>query len=169
MDSQEAPVTVEQVEIFFAVEGTREPLSVSVSRQATVAEFALIAAQKSGVEGVVEVFRENAEDPLDHSAILFERLDIEFALLHVSRPGKIATTVEYNGRSVERHFRPSATIERVIEWAIGSHGFKLDGKSSDFQIKLNGIVLSPDTHLGQIAHREKAVKLDLVFKVKPQG
>lgn len=169
MNNQEISVTVEEVEIFFAVEGKREPLSVLVSQQVTVAEFALIAAQKSGVEGLVEVFRENAENPLDHPAILLERLDVEFSLLHVCRPGKIATTVEYNGRSLEQAFRPSATIERIIEWAIGSDGFKLDGKPSDFQIKHNDIVLSPDTHLGQIVHGEKAVKLDLVFKVKPQG
>lgn len=102
--------------------------------------------------------------------MLIEQLSVEFAPLHVARHrARIAVTVEYNGRDIEREFRPSATVERVIKWAIGPEGFSLEGDPSDFQLKLGDEILSPGTHLGQLPHPHDAVKLDLVFKIKPQG
>lgn len=57
----------------------------------------------------------------------------------------------------------------MTEWAIGKHGLALQGDPSDFQIKHDGKVLAPGSHLGQAAHGKKSVVLDLVFKIKPQG
>jgi hypothetical protein len=62
----------------------------------------------------------------------------------------------------------------VIEWAIGAGGVQscgkpLDGTIADYQLKHDSDVLSPDDHLGQVVRGQKAVRLSLVFKVKPQG
>ena len=51
----------------------------------------------------------------------------------------------------------------------GAYGTFLFEDPSDFQLKHDGKVLPPDSHLGQAAHGEKSIVLDLVFKVKPQG
>jgi hypothetical protein len=93
----------------------------------------------------------------------------EFAPLHVATPGKIKTTVRYQDRHVAREFSPAVTIAAIIVWAIGPEGLNLQGDPTDFQLKLDGEVLPPDAHLGQIARGKKEVTLDLVFKVKPQG
>jgi hypothetical protein len=55
----------------------------------------------------------------------------------------------------------------VTKWAVGKLAPTED--PSDFQLKHDGKVLPPDTHLGQATHGEKSIVLDLVFKVKPQG
>lgn len=163
-------VVVEEIEILFAVQGHRQHFGKHVDRRITVAEFSEIAARAGGIEETVEVFLEDADDPLASELILVEQLRIEFAPLHVARHrAKIAVKVEYNLRHVEREFRPNATVERITRWAIGPDGFNLEGDPSDYQLKYDGEVLPPDMHLGQVPHPHHEVTLDLVFKVKPQG
>jgi hypothetical protein len=161
---------VELTEILFTVQGRREPLGERVHPRITVVEFAAIAAKAGGIEETVEVFVEDAEDPLGGELILVEQLSVDFAPLHIARPNsKIAVTVEYNARDIEREYRSSATIDKITRWAIGPEGFGLEGDPSDYQLKHDGEVLPPETHIGQVDHPHHRVKLDLVFKVKPQG
>jgi hypothetical protein len=157
-------------EILYVVQGQREPKAAGAHPAMTVAEFAVIAARAGGIEETIEVFLEDADEPLAGELILVEQLSLEFAPLHVARHrAKIAVTVEYNLRHVEREFRPNATIERITRWAIGPDGLQLEGDPSDYQMKHDGEVLPPETHLGQVPHPHHKVKLDLVFKTKPQG
>ncbi len=160
---------IEEVEIVFAVEGHERHFAAKAGPEMRVAEFAGIAAKAFAIDGVLEVFLEDSEEPLEGHLLLIETLSARFAPLHVGRPGAIKTTVEYNGRKVERAFRPSVTIARIIVWAIGKDGLNLEGGPADYQLKYKGHVLSPDLHLGQIARGQKQVELDLVFKIKPQG
>jgi hypothetical protein len=157
-------------EILFIVQGHAEPRAHSAHPTMTVAEIAEIVARADGIEETVEVFIEDAEEPLAGELILIEHLSVEFSPLHVARHrARIAVTIEYNLQQVEREFRPNATIERITRWAIGPEGLKLEGAPSDYQLKHDGVVLPPDMHLGQIPHPHHKVKLDLVFKIKPQG
>lgn len=158
----------ERVAVVFAVEGRTGHHDAEIDPTITVKEFIDIAVAKTGIEGLLEVYVEDAEEPLAHELILVEHLSVEFAPLHVAKPGKIATTVRYQGsRHVEHSFRPAATIAKVTKWAVGKLAPTED--PSDFQLKHDGNVLPPDLHLGQAAHGEKSIVLDLVFKVKPQG
>jgi hypothetical protein len=157
----------QRLEVLFAAEGHAGHHSAEIGRTTTVREFIDIAVTKTGIDGLVEVYVENGEEPLGHELILLEHLSIEFAPIHVAKAGKIETTVRYQGRQVERAFRPAATIEKVTEWAVGQ--LVLSEDPSDFQIKHDGKVLAPESHLGQAAHGRKSVVLDLVLKIKPQG
>jgi hypothetical protein len=140
---------------------------VEIGATTTVREFVALAEAKTGIDGLLEVYVENGDEPLGHELLLVEHLSIEFAPLHVAKPGKIETTVRYQGRHVERAFRPAATIEKVTVWALEKLGTTED--PNDFQLKHDGEVLAPDSHLGQVVHDKKSVILDLVFKIKPQG
>jgi hypothetical protein len=166
--SEYIEVDVAPLGVAFAVEGQAGHHEAEIGATTTVKEFIDIAVTKTGIEGLLEVYVEDAEEPLGHELILIEHLSIEFAPLHVAKPGKIATTVRYQGnRHVEHEFRPAATIAKVTEWAVGKLAPTED--PSDFQLKHDGKVLPPDSHLGQVAHGAKSIVLDLVFKVKPQG
>jgi hypothetical protein len=163
---EEAPA----IEIFFVVQGQRQPFAEHVHSTITVAEFTAIAAPKGNFSDVVSVFVEDVDEPLGEGLALVEHLSREFSLLHVAhRHAKIAVTVEFNMRKITREFRPNATAERVVRWVISPEGFDLTGPPSDFQLKHDGEVLPPDTHIGQIPHPHHAMTLALVFKVKPQG
>ena len=157
----------ERLAVLFAAEGHASHHNVQIGRTTTVREFIELAVTKTGIEGLLEAYVENGEEPLGHDLALLEHLSIEFAPVHVATPGKIETTVRYQDRHVERAFRPAATIEKVTEWAV--HELDLSEDPNDFQIKHDGKVLAPGSHLGQAAHGKKSVILDLVFKIKPQG
>ncbi len=161
--------SIDHLELVFTIEGHRQHFGAPLHRSATVKDFALIAAAAGGLEDSVEIFLEDAEEPLNEELVLAEHLAVKFAPLHVATQGKISVTVDYNGRDEERNFRPSATVLRVIKWAIGPKGFRLEGEPSDFELKHDGEVLPPDMHLGQIVRGKKKLKLDLVFKAKHQG
>ncbi|WP_035703334.1 hypothetical protein [Bradyrhizobium genomosp. I (2014)] len=159
-------IVEDRLMVVFATEGTGH-YEAEIGSTTTVTEFVEIAVTKTGIEGLIEVYVEDAEEPLGHDAVLIEHLSVEFAPLHVAKPGKIATTVRYQGRHVEHPFRPSATIAKVTKWAVSQLASTED--PIDFQLKHDGHVLPPDSHLGQVARGEKSIVLDLVFKVKPQG
>ena len=126
------------------MEGHGRHFTVAIAPATTVMEFAKIAAEIGQINEAVEVFLEDAEDPLPGNLALLKHLSARFAPLHVARPHFIKTTVEYNARKVDRLFRPSATIARIIEWSIGKDGLNLEGGAADYQLKYKGQVLSPD-------------------------
>lgn len=160
---------VENVEIVYTTEIDKEPQMATINREMTAKEFSKVIAKQLGFSGEMFVFLEDKEEPLHESDILVDHLSKKFAPIHVASPGSITVTVRYQDRSIESAFKPSTTIMKVIEWAIGPTAFQLEGGAGGFQIKHNGIVEPPDRHLGQIAHGDKKVTLDLVFNIKPQG
>ena len=160
---------IEMTRVLFAAEGHHKHLEIGVAPQTTVSEFSRMAATACGFAEEVEVSLEDADGPLQGDLVLIAHLSVSFSPLHVARPGEINVVVNYQARSVERHFRKNATIAKVTKWAIGPHGLAVEGVPTDYQIKFNGEIESPDQHIGQIAHNPSTLCLDLVFKVKPQG
>jgi hypothetical protein len=165
----EVAETIENVEIFFAVEGHAAHHQAQVHPAITVREFVEIAKTTAGIAELVALYVEDAQDPLADELIVVEQLMVEFTPLHVATRGKIKTKVRYQSKEIEREFSPATRIETVTRWAAGPHGFNLQGDPSDFQLKHNGHVVAPDDHLGQVAGDKKHVTLELVFKEKPQG
>jgi hypothetical protein len=161
--------TQERIEVVYLVEGDRSPHSHEVEPSETVGAVLARLRAAHGREDLEELLLEDEEEALALELRLAEVLLDEFRLVHLAAKGKIKIFVGYNGREVEREFRPSATIARVIIWAISPEGLKLEGEPSDFQLKLGDEILTPETHVGQLSKHREPVRLALVFKVKPQG
>lgn len=155
-----------KIEVAIAVEGELEPKVVSLRPEATIADL-LKALKAEGLQDLEEVSIEDEDEALDPKALLSEILKDAFRVLHVGKRGKIEVGVTFNGRRIEKAFRPSATLRKVTRWAVET--LDLTGKPSDFQLKLDGVVQPPETHVGQIAKGRKTVELALVMKIKPQG
>lgn len=155
--------------VVFAIEGHRDFLEIEVANNDSANDFAKAASQIVDAIEVSEVFLEDHDQPLIGDISLVEQLSQDFIVLHVATPGKCKVTFQFNGPPVEHEFRPSATIKKLTAWAVGPDGLKLEGQPSDFQLKHDGHVLEPDTHLGQVTHGKKEIHLDVVMKVKAQG
>ena len=159
---------VEEVEVLYAVEGFRDPHSVKVKNDIKVAEFASLVSKNHGIAEETEILIEDEDDALGAEVVLLEAIGER--TVHVGhKHSKIKVIVEYQNRKIDREFRPSATIRKVLIWAVGPDGFKLEGKPTQYQLKHNGEVVPDDKHVGQVAQGAKEVTFVLVFRVKPQG
>ncbi len=164
-----AQETQERVEVVYLVEGEREPHAHTLEPADTVEAVLQRLRAVHGRDELHELLLEDEEEALALELRLAEVLKDEFRLLHLAAKGKIKVVVTYNGRQAHHEFRPSATIAKVIVWAISPAGLKLEGEPSDFQLKHGADILSPETHVGQLSKHREPVELLLVFKVKPQG
>src|SRR3546814_15890078 len=85
----------------------------------------------------------------------------------------IEVVVRYENRSIEHKFAPSATVFRVLEWAIGKKGYGLDPLSA---AKANLILpgadqpMPRDRTIGSFTKRgEKTLAVDLTLKDLTNG
>lgn len=156
-------------DLVFALEGDRHPQNVTVKLDATAQEVLIAIVEKTGRTEIVEIFIEDEDECLPSDHPLVEVIIKEFKLVHAATKGEVKVSVSYNGRNVERDFKPSATMQKVIDWAISDKGLNLEGTGADYQLKLGEEVLPPDAHVGQVSGGKKHVRLTLVFRVKPQG
>lgn len=156
-------------ELTFALEGMRHPQSVVVKPDATAAEVLAAIIEKTGRADITEILIENQDACLPDDHHLVAVIIKEFVLVHAATKGLVKVTVGYNARHVDEEFRPNATMEKIIRWAISPKALDLEGTPADYQLKSGNEVLAGDTHLGQVSHGHKHVTLTLVFRVKPQG
>jgi len=162
-----ADVIIEKRELLFAVEGVKAPQSLLLEADLTVAGLLERVRHATGRHDLVEALIEDEETALAHHELVFERITIEdFRLIHVASCGEITVTVAFNGVK-QRTFKPSATMAKIIRWAM--YEFGIEGDPSEFQLKVGDAVLPPGEHLGQVAHGAKEVRLALVMKIRPQG
>jgi hypothetical protein len=157
----------EIIEVAFALEGDRKPQIYELGADATVGAFLERVIKETGRGDLEEVAIEDAEEILALEIALAEILVGTFKVLHVAKKGRVKVFVTFNGQTREEAFQPSASMRKVTRWAISAFG--LEGEASDFQLKHNGEVLPPETHVGQVSGSHKELRLDLVMKIKPQG
>jgi len=162
-------MTSQDLEGVFALEGERNPRSLKAHPDSSVADFIALVVKDTGREEFVEVLIEDEEVVVPGEKPIRELFEADFKLIHVATKGAIKATVQYRTRAVSHHFRPNATMEKIIRWAISPKELNLEGGPEDFQLKDGNDVLPADVHLGQVAKGHKHVTLTLVFKVKPQG
>jgi hypothetical protein len=157
------------LEFVYVIDGDRAPRTRRVAPGAILKELLEAVAQEHQREDLLALYREDQELALALELAAVEVLAGEFQVFHLGRQEKVAVDVAYNGRIVHERFAPSTTVRKVIAWAISPQALNLQGDVSDFQLKHNGELLPLELHIGQLAHHHEAVRLTLVFKVKPQG
>jgi hypothetical protein len=151
------------------VEGQRKPLSIDAPVDASAVALLSSVRALTGREDLTELLWEDIDEAIHEEERLVTRLEEDFRLLHATSGGSIQVIVRYENQEKAQRFRPSTTLRRVISWAISPEGFNLIGQPSEFQIKFEGRVVPPDTHVGQLGRCEKAINLLLVHNIKPQG
>ena len=161
--------TEELLELVYVIDGDRAPRTRRVASDSILKDVLEAVAQEHQREDLLALYREDEELAMALKLAVIEVLAGEFQVFHLGRREKVAVEVTYNGRTVHERFSPSTTVRKVIAWAISPQALNLQGDVSDFQLKHNGDLLPPELHVGQLAHHHEAVRLTLVFKVKPQG
>ena len=71
--------------------------------------------------GELHVFERDGEEPIGKEIEKRKSLS-----LHAHRCKEVLVKVHYDHLTKEKQFRPSATVFRVLQWAVSKHGFNLD-------------------------------------------
>lgn len=80
-------------------------------------------------------------------------------------PGTIAVTVYYQSKDATKAFKPAATVEDVLDWALNVTEFGIDATMADeFELARHEVKeeLPHSDHLGKLANGAKAIVFDLV-------
>lgn len=82
---------------------------------------------------------------------------------HVHHRQPVTVTVNYQAASRHREFRRHATLEAVLDWAIGAFGIDAS-MAGEFELTRSGSTeeLPLSDHVGHLAGKDHALALDLV-------
>lgn len=161
------------VDIFIEGEGLDDVQMVLLPRAGSRLAIVEFVAGKGGFPAAEAVlFVEDGDEPLDLAVILAED-EHAGRIHHVHRLRAVDVTVFYGGREIEKSFSPAARIGRVLEWAVGKHGFKIDPAiAPEMELALHGQTeaLPKKAHLGRFVRAPHTkLKLDLIRGVIPNG
>ena len=104
------------IDLFCQGEGVDEIVHIELASDAT---FAFLKAQlmdKFQIPEDVLLFIEDHEDPIDESLLVKDFATATGLKVHFHRCRHIKVVVMFNGKTVECHFPPSATVARVKVW-----------------------------------------------------
>lgn len=161
--------TISETELVYALAGEAQPRSIRVPDDASNADILHRIIKANHLEGPYRLYWEDEAEPLGEQESVLARLKTDFRQIQVAKPGFIEVTFTYNNSTATNNFRPNTTVRKLIEWAVSEEGLGLLCDANQFQVKLGGKILPPESHLGQVAHGERAITLTLVQNVKPQG
>jgi hypothetical protein len=117
-----------------------------------------------GIDADVQIWAEDADEPLAADAKVAALADRDVAAVHVGK-GQITVTVTYNGETKSESFGPGTKLEKVLDWATGRDAFNIPaGDRDDLVLRLAGSAepLDPDMHIGTLAAKGDMLALDLV-------
>jgi hypothetical protein len=167
----------ETLEVFVQVEGKQQITIVRILAAATVRdlleEVVRLGLVEAAYRGELIALLEDVEAELRpndnlHSAGVKNR-----SRLHFHRCRSIAVTVHFNGQSRQRSFGPSASIAKVFDWIVGSHGFGLTRTDAvEHVLQLSGTSTRPDedVHVGTLTSAPVCeASFDLVPKRRVEG
>jgi hypothetical protein len=162
---------VNKLEIFVCTAGGPTPKRLQLDSEGTVADLLKAALPDGEIKPGEEilVFLEDQDEPLHHSRKLGECGIGEKTFLHCHRCRHVSVTVNYNGAK-EKKFPPSATVARVLRWALNEFGLKgQDAEDKVLRADAKGQPLEPDTHIGSLVTHSCSLTLYLTPLVLVEG
>lgn len=160
------------LELLVEGEGLAEVETIRVPEGSAVREIVVaVAAKGQFAAAEAFLFAEDSEEPID-LALVIEK-DMADKVHHVHRLHRIDVRVSYQNRQIERRFAPSTRVQRVLDWAVGDHGFAIDPIiAPEMELALHGQTtpLPKNAHIGRyVRHPHHELNLDLIRGIVPNG
>jgi hypothetical protein len=161
------------IEVMVEGEGLAEIEIIRIPEGGKAREIVAAVALRSGFpaeEGIL--FIEDGNDPLDLALVIVEEA-VTGKVHHVHRALHVEVSVLYQNEKKEKQFPPSARVQRVLDWAVGRDGFKIDPAiAPEMELALHGQTtpLPKNAHIGRyVRHHHHSLTLDLIRGVVPNG
>lgn len=153
------------IDLFYQGEGLDEIQYLEFDGEAPFSELRLHLCEKHGFDPSVQIFLEDADDPVSDDTQIKECCTSKGLKLHFHRCRHIEVQVTYNGDDVRRRFRPGATVARVKHWAAEKKFGMSEEVAGEHMLQISGSHErpTPSTHIGTLTTCGScAVSFDLV-------
>jgi hypothetical protein len=162
-----------EIEVFVEGEGLAGVEVVRIPAGSVTGKIIEAVAVRGGftVEGAA-LFVEDCENSIDLTVVLVEE-DVVGKVHHVHRSHRIEVGVFYQGLRLVKRFPPSARVQRVLDWAVGPEGFRIDPPiAPEMELALHSqtTALPKNAHIGRyIRHPHRELDFDLIRGIVPNG
>jgi hypothetical protein len=172
-------VEVTDIEVMVEGEGLADVEIIRIPQGRTAREIVAAVALKGGFPAEEAVLLiEDSDQPVDLAIVLTEDTT-GGKVHHVHRAKQVALTVFYKHLEKEKHFPPSARVQRVLDWAVSKDGFNIDPTiAPDMELALHDEKIPDDQkqplpknpHIGRYVHHpHHCLALDLIRGKVPNG
>ncbi|MCY4638550.1 MAG: hypothetical protein OXG04_29300 [Acidobacteria bacterium] len=163
---------MKSVDLFCQGEGVGEIVHIELEMEATFAVLKARLTEKYRIPDDALLFIEDEDEPIDESVLVKDHATAKGLKVHIHRCRHVKVTVMFNGKTVECHFPPSATVARVKRWAAEKEFGMSEDEAGEHVLQVAGTHdrPAPGTHIGVLTD-EKADRLffDLVPDERVNG
>ena len=165
---------VDTIEVFLQGPGIPQIVLVNMLSQGKVRDLIEVAREKGlklDGEQALEVWLENAEEPLNLDATFKKAGIVPRCRVHIHTCRRVEVTVNYNGKSEQHPFPPSTTVGKVKQWADKKFGLSATDVT-EHVLQLCGSTNKPsdDVQIGAFTEpRQCTVCFDLIPKERVEG
>lgn len=162
---------MKHINIFYQVEGTHAQQHVEAPPDEMLGHLKQRIATKHGMSGELLLFVEDDDNAADENRTVSAIATDTGVKVNVHHCARIAVTVAFGGRTLERAFGPGTTIAHVKRWATSEFGMsEEDAGEHVLQIAGTHDRPTPSTHIGAlVTHPHCRIAFDLVANERVQG
>ena len=160
------------IDLFCQGEGVGEIVHIELGLDATFAVVKAHLTEKFGIADDALLFIEDEDEPIDESMLVKDRATATGLKVHAHRCRHVKVTVMFNGKTVECHFPPSATVARVKRWAAEKEFGMSEDEAGEHVLQIAGTHErpAPGTHVGALTDdKSDSVSFDLVPDERVNG
>jgi hypothetical protein len=161
------------IEIMSEGEGLKDIEVFQVPAGAAASELIRLVAERGGFPAEEAIlFIEGSPEPLEIVGLIIDER-FHHRAHHVHRAPRLDVHVAYQNKQIVHHYSPATTVQTVLDWSIGNHGFKIDpaiAPEMELALEGNETALPRQAHLGRFVHHPwHALHFDLIRGVIPNG
>ena len=163
---------MKSIDLFCQGEGVGEIVYIELAPDATFAVLKSLLTEKYRIGDDALLFIEDEDAPIDESVLVKDRATATGLKVHIHRCHHLKVTVMYNGKTVECHFPPSATIARVKRWAAEKEFGMSEEDAGEHVLQIAGTHdrPAPGTHIGALTNdKTDRLSFDLVADERVNG
>ena len=163
---------MKSIDLFCQGEGVGEIVHIELELDATFAVLKSRFTEKYGIPDDALLFIEDEDEPIDESVLVKDRATAKGLKVHIHRRRHVKVTVMFNGKTVECHFPPSATVARVKRWAAEKEFGMSEDEAGEHVLQIAGTHdrPAPGTHIGALTDdKVDSLSFDLVPDERVNG
>ena len=163
---------MKSIDLFCQGEGVGEIVHIELALDATFAVLKSRLTEKYRIPDDALLFIEDEDDPIDESVLVKDRATAMGLKVHIHRCRHVKVTVMFNGKTVECHFPPSATVARVKRWAAEKEFGMSEEEAGEHVLQIAGTHErpAPGTHIGALTNdKADSLSFDLVPDERVNG